>query len=422
MNNVKSEEIKPNVFLHTLKEDKFKTNLINFYFKRQLSEEEVTYNALLPMVLQRGTNVYKTSMDLSKKLEDLYGAYVSGDVTKKGEKQIIRFSISIADENYIEKNNILHEGVALINNILTNSILDNGVFVKNYVHQEKDNLENRINARINDKMKYAVDRCIEIMCEDEKYGIYEYGNVSDLENITAENLYNHYKKVITTSPLDIIAVGNMDHNDIKEVLLDNLEINIDKTISLENKIEDVNPSRVKEEKEKMDINQGKLTLGYRTNISHNDPLYPALMLYSSILGGGAHSKLFVKVREENSLCYYIFSRVEKYKSLMLISSGIEIENFEMAKDIISKQLVEMEKGNITDKEIDHAKKSIVNSIREFGDSASSLSEYLYGQVFSNNIETIEDLIIKIESVTIDQIVEVANKIQLDTVYFLTNKE
>jgi len=172
----------------------------------------------------------------------------------------------------------------------------------------------------------------------------------------------------------------------------------------------------------MNINQGKLTLGYRTNIPHYDNLYPALMLYSSILGGGAHSKLFLKVREEKSLCYYIFSRVEKYKSLMLISSGIEIENFKMAKEVISNQLIEMEKGNITDAEIDHAKKSIINSIREFGDSSNSLAEYVYGQVFSNNIESIEELISKIELVTKDEIVQVAKKIKLDTVYFLTNEE
>ncbi|MBU5677283.1 insulinase family protein [Alkaliphilus sp. MSJ-5] len=421
MNKIKSEEIKKNVFLHTLNEDKFKTNLINFYVQRPLIKEEVTYNALLPMVLQRGTNTYKTSKDLSKKLEDLYGAYVFGDVAKKGERQIIRFSMSVADENYIGKDNVLQEGVELANDILTNPILDNGVFIKSYVDQEKENLKNRINSRINDKMKYAIDRCIEIMCKDENYGIYEYGNVLDLENITPESLYNHYKKVITTSPLDIIAVGNMKHEDIKEILLNTLKINIDEIVYLENKIEEVNHLRVKEIKEKVDISQGKLTLGYRTNIPYYDTLYPALMLYSSILGGGAHSKLFIKVREENSLCYYIFSRVEKYKSLMLISSGIEIENFEMTKDVIAKQIIEMEKGNITDQEIDYAKKSIINSIREFGDSSSSLAEYLYGQVFSNNIEPIEDLITKIESVTIDQIVEVAKKIKLDTIYFLTNE-
>ncbi|QUH20962.1 EF-P 5-aminopentanol modification-associated protein YfmF [Alkaliphilus sp. B6464] len=421
MNKIKSEEIKKNVCLHTLNEDKFKTNLINFYFQRPLIKEEVTYNALLPMVLQRGTNTYKTSKDLSKKLEDLYGAYVFGDVAKKGERQIIRFSMSVADENYIGKGNVLQEGVELANDILINPILDNDSFIKSYVNQEKENLKNRINSRINDKMKYAIDRCIEIMCKDENYGIYEYGNVLDLEDITAESLYNHYKKVITTSPLDIIAVGNMKHNDIKEILLNTLKINIDEIVYLENKIEEVKHLRVKEIKEKADISQGKLTLGYRTNIPYYDTLYPALMLYSSILGGGAHSKLFIKVREENSLCYYIFSRVEKYKSLMLISSGIEIENFEMTKDVIARQLIEMEKGNITDQEIDYAKKSIINSIREFGDSSSSLAEYLYGQVFSNNIEPIEDLIIKIESVTIDQIVEVAKKIKLDTIYFLTNE-
>lgn len=422
MNNLKSEEIKKNVVLHTLKEDKFKTNLINFYFKRPLKKEEVTYNALLPMVLQRGTNTYETSKELSKRLEDLYGAQLSGDVAKKGENHIIRFSMYIADGRYIEDENILEEGLKFLNDVITNPILNEDAFIKKYVDQEIGNLKNRISSRINDKMKYSVDRCIEIMCEKEKYGIYEYGYTSDFKNIDSESLYKHYKKVITTSPLDIVAVGNIDHEHIKEMLLKILQINIEKTIPIENRVEEINPMEVKEIKEKMDINQGKLTIGYRTNTPYYDSLYPALMLYSSILGGGAHSKLFTKVREENSLCYYIFSRVEKYKSLLLISSGIEIQNYEMAKELIIKQVHDMEKGNITQQEIEQAKRSTINSIREFGDSSNSLAEYLYGQVFSNNIESIDELIKKIESVTKEEIAEVSQKIKLDTVYFLTNQE
>src|SRR5690554_3898573 len=107
-----------------------------------------------------------------------------------------------------------------------------------------------------------------------------------------------------------------------------LKISPDNAILVEDNLKEVIPSEIKEMEEEMDVNQGKLTLGYRTNVHYYDPLYPALMVYSSILGGGAHSKLFINVREKNSLCYYIFSRLEKYKSLMLISSGIEIQNFE----------------------------------------------------------------------------------------------
>ncbi len=421
MKDFKSEEIKDNIYLHTIKDDKFKTNLINFYFKRPLDRKEVTYNALLPMVLQRGTNTYPTSKELSKKLEDLYGAYVSGDTTKKGEMQIIRFSMSIVDETFLLDEGILREGINLMNNILTNPILEEDRFLKKYVEQEKENLKTRINNRINDKMKYAVDRCIEIMCEDEKYSIYEYGNIDDLDKITPIDLYSHYKKIISSSPLDIIAVGNMNHNNLKEIFLNELEINMNSADHLENKIEEVTPFAIKEVKETMDISQGKLTLGYRTNIFHNNKLYPALMLYSSILGGGAHSKLFIKVREEESLCYYVFSKVEKYKGIMLISSGIEIENFEIAKSVIDDQVIEMRKGNITEQEINYGKKSIINSIREFKDSSDSLSEYVYGQLFSNNIESMEELIAKIQSVSKDEIIEVAKKIKLDTVYFLTKE-
>lgn len=421
MNKLKSEEITKNIFLHTFKENKFKTNLINFYFKRPLNKEEVTYNAILPMVLQRGTNVYKTSKDLEKKLENLYGAHISGGVTKKGERQIIRFSMSIANENYVDDSNVLYEGLELLNDIITNPVLNNRVFLNDYVDQEKENLKNKIEGRSNDKMKYAVDKCVEIMCKDEKYGIYEYGNIHDLEKITSENLYNHYTKVITNSEVDIVVVGNTDHNNIKEILLEILDININNPISTEYNIEEVIPTEIKEVEDEMGVNQGKLTLGYRTNIPYYDTLYPALMVYSNVLGGGANCKLFREVREEQSLCYYIFSRLEKYKSLMLISSGIEIDNFEKAKDVIKKQLIEIEKGNITDKEMDYAKKNIVNSIRQLQDTSHDLAEYMYGQIISKSIEPLEKLIDKIESIKTEQVIEVSKNIKLDTIYFITNK-
>lgn len=420
MNHIISEEIKNNIYLHTIKENKFKTNVVNFYFQRPLNRQEVTYNAILPMVMQRGTTAYKTSKELNKKLEDIYGASISGDVTKKGGAQIIRFSLTIMDDTYAEGENLLHEGIKLLNNVLTDPILEDGAFLNTYVEQEKENLRSQIEGRMNDKMKYAVDRCIEIMCENERYGIYEYGYTEDLDSMTPKKLYDHYKNVISSSPIDIIAVGNIEHSKIKDSLLRILTIQMDHLVNIEKEIDGKIPEKIKEKEEIMDINQGKLTLGYRTNISLYSELYPALMVYSNILGGGPQSKLFLNIREKNSLCYYIFSRVEKYAALMLISSGIEVEKFEIAKVAIEDQISEMKQGHIEDSEIEYAKKSMINSIREFGDHSNSLAEYLFGQVFANNVESLEDLIKKIEGVTKNEVMTVAQKIKLDTIYSLRN--
>ena len=420
MKHIISEEIKNNIYLHTIKENKFKTNVINFYFQRPLIREEVTYNAILPMVMQRGTKEYKTSKEINKKLEALYGANISGDVTKKGGAQIIRFSLTIMDDIYAEGENLLYEGIKLLNSILADPILENDGFLNTYVAQEKENLRSQIEGRMNDKMKYAVDRCIEIMCENEQYGIYEYGYTEDLDGMTPQKLYDHYKKVISSGPLDIIAVGNIDHIKIKESLLRILTLQMDHPVNIKKEADGKIPKEIKEKEEIMDINQGKLTLGYRTNISLYDKRYPALMVYSNILGGGPQSKLFLNMREKNSLCYYIFSRVEKYAGLMLISSGIEVENFHIAKAAINDQMLEMMQGNIQDSEIEYAKKSIINSIREFGDHSNSLAEYLFGQLFANNVESLEELIKKIERVTKDEVITVAPKIKLDTIYSLRN--
>ncbi|WP_242967830.1 EF-P 5-aminopentanol modification-associated protein YfmF [Tepidibacter mesophilus] len=399
--------------------DKFKTNLISVYMQRPLDRKEVTKNALIPNILKSGSNKFKSQREISKKLDDLYGAGVYADVAKKGDIQILSFKMSITDETYLDEE-ILKESLVFFNDMINNPLVENNGFNKEYLDIEKNNLRDKIKSRINDKSRFALERCIEEMCKDEKFSIYEYGYEEDIESIDEKNLYNHYKNIIKTSPIDIVIAGSLDKNMVLDYIKNIFKFERGNVIDV---VGDKNVNSVDSIKnivDKMDITQGKITLGYRTNIDYKDNRYYSLMVYSSILGGGPHSKLFLNVREKESLCYYVYSMIEKYKSIMFISSGIEIDKYDKAIELIGEQLEKIKKSDISEEEIRNSKNSIINSIKSVRDSLNSLSDFYYSQGISGVNEDLDSIMNKIENVEIKDVVEVSSGITLDTVYFLRN--
>jgi predicted Zn-dependent peptidase len=271
-------------------------------------------------------------------------------------------------------------------------------------------------------MQYAVDKCYEEMCKDEPFGIYEYGSVEDLDSITGEELYNYYQQFLQELPIDIYITGDIEEdgiNEIKEVFsgLKRTEIKKLKTFTSDKMVREV--KKVKNIVEKMSVSQGKLSLGFRTNISSNDPDYYALVVYNGILGGGIHSKLFQNVREKASLAYYAFSRLERFKSLMVISSGIEVQNNEKAMEIILKQMQEISDGNISEYEYESTLKSSETGLKSLKDSQLQMVDFYLSQSISGANDTFETFIDNLKKVTIQEVVRVSKKVKLDTTYFLT---
>jgi predicted Zn-dependent peptidase len=173
--------------------------------------------------------------------------------------------------------------------------------------------------------------------------------------------------------------------------------------------------------EPMDVNQGKLSIGFRTHISSNEQDYYALLVYNGILGGGTHSKLFQNVREKASLAYYAFAGLEKFKGLMVIASGIDIKNKDIAYDIIMKQLEAIQNGEITDYEYEATIKSLETGINSLKDSQLQVVDFYLSQLISGTSDTLDSLFEKIKRVTKKDVIKVSKKIQPDTIYFLTSK-
>ncbi len=422
LERLSSEKIGKDIRVHIIRTDKFKTNLIDIYFKRPLCEEEVTKNALISMVLPRGTKTLHTSKEISKILEELYGSFIGSDVAKKGERNIIQFRMRFPNQQYIKDRDIIKKGFEIFNEFIHKPYLVDGCFKDEYVQQEKENLKEKIEGRKNDKIKYAHERCIEEMCENEKFALHEYGRIEDINMLTKENLYDHYQNIISSSPIDICIVGDVSKEEIKDLITDCFEFRQKEIVEIEKEKINYFPEKVKVINESMDITQGKLVLGYRTNISFESDLYYSLLVYSNILGGGPNSKLFQVVRERESLCYYIFSRIQRFKSLLLIGSGIEFEYYDKVVRLIKEQIQEMNEGKFTNEDISNAKSSLINSIRSLTDSPGALADLCYTQTIGSQNIDIEEMIQKITKVSKDEIIKSGENIKLDTVYFLKNEK
>jgi predicted Zn-dependent peptidase len=402
--------------------NKFKTVTVKVYIHQRLDRDTATQTALLPFVISRGCKMLPTSQKITGYMEQLYGAGFDVDILKKGERQIIDFGFDVIDSKFIPgEDNLLSKGLKTLKEIITKPVEKDGGFDKEYLNQEKDVLKRTIESLFNNKMQYAVERCFQEMCKNEDYSIYKYGKVEDLSKIDAVNLYKYYMEMLRTNPIDIFIMGNVDPEDIFEIISSEFGYDRNSEKEINDPLVNVDVDEPKTIIERQKVNQGKLSLGLRTYTTFKDDDYYSMVVANGILGGGAHSKLFQNVREKASLAYYAFSRLEKIKGLMIIASGIEFENFNRAFDIINRQIDDLKQGSISDTEFNATRKAIINSLREASDDPfATISLYLDG-IISKNIDDIGEMISKIEAVQKTDVVKAAQKLKLDTVYFLTTE-
>ena len=413
-----SKEIKEGITLHTIKTDKFKTNLLAIFLTFPIIKDEATKNTLIALMLKRGSKLYKTREDITNKLAEMYGASLDSGIEKSGDNHILKFYLESINEEYLpKKEDLLKESVNLLFDVVFNPNIEDGKFNEEFLEQEKYSLEQIINSKIDNKAMYALNRCIEEMYENKPYGIYKYGYVEDLKNIDGHNLYEQYKNIISTCKIDIFVSGNngnvdnyiMENNMIKE-----LNEREPKYVT-EGKSSNENNEKYIEEK--MDVKQGKLVIGTDIKNFGKDFRYSA-QVYNAILGGSANSKLFQNVREKASLAYTVSSNYMKLKSNIFIRAGIEIENYEKALNIIKEQIEEMKQGEFSDEDIINAKRIITAGIKNIKEEQDIEISYYYGQEISNVKTSIPEYLKSIEEVSKQDIIDVANNININTIYFL----
>lgn len=421
-----SLELKQGIKAHFIKTDLYKTDLTCIILTTTLKKDTVTKNALIPFMLRRGTNRLPNQYLINKELENMYGASFNCGVDKMGDNIVLKFYIeSISNEYALNNENILKMNIENLLELVFDPVKIDNKLNKDFLEIEKDNLKKVIESKIDDKDSYALDKCISAMYGDNGFGLYKYGYSEDAEKITIEEVSEYYDWLIQNSKIDIFISGNIDEEETKNLLLENENIKKLRprieNYTLNNEFTESKQivENVKEIQENMNITQGKLVLGLDITESM-DNLQAVSLVYNAILGDGANSMMFQNVREKASLAYSAKSTFVKQKLNIFIRCGIQIENYEKALELIKVQLENIKKGEFTEEDIENAKTYLISGIRNVEEEQDTEVVFYIGQEISKTNISLEEYIKRIEKVSKDDILKLANSINLNTVYFLRN--
>ena len=406
--------------------DRFKSENITVYLALPTSREKSVARSLLLSVLKRGTKRYPTQKHINERLDELYATLVNLKNQKFDGVQLLGISADVIYSSYTENGEeLLPDALEVIGQMLYHPNLDEstGRFRTEFIQSEKENYKSIILSQINEPRTYAAIRCREEMFAS--LGILEKLDTmcERIDAVTDEEIYNCYLELINEAKIIVFYVGNRSADEIYQAV----EEMVSAKAPFVSKIKDINPKLLDSVKvpqeiiENSDITQGRLVMGLNCSVTWRDAEYYAMLLCNEILGASPISKLMMNVREAMSLCYECSSVYNSARGAIFVTTGIDSENYVLAKDAVLSQINDMKNGNISEKEFVAAKKSILNVYSAVADSPNAIERYYLGRIVNGIDSDISDFIEKINTLTLEEVIEAANKISLHTIYFLCGK-
>ena len=416
---IQTIQLTPGVVLRHYPDKRFKTAVLSIQFQRPLCREEAALNALLSSVLLRGTAKNPDMRAITARLDGLYGASISPLMRRIGDRQTIGLFLSCLEDRFaLPGDRVLAPCLDMVQEILLEPKLAEGIFDPEFVESEKKNLIADIEAELNDKRAYAATRMIRAMCDGDSFALSLRGEKADVEAITAQSLFDHYQKVLKTSPVELLFVGSADAEEVARELMPLAQSIAAAPMALPPQTALNLTAAPLEFSETMDVNQGKLSMGFTTPITNQHPDFAAMQVFNALYGAGMTSKLFMNVREKLSLCYYAGSGYYGSKGIVTVSSGIETDNYAVAKAEILRQLSLTAAGEITEAELAAAKTGIISGLRSVPDSPGALENF-YGTAYIAGMGyDLPGYIEAVSAVTAEDVARGARTLQLHTVFFL----
>lgn len=409
-------EIADGVYFTSITDSKFKINRISVIFITDLSENAAV-NAVVPRMLSKNSAAYPTISALNRRLSELYSASLNWSVRADGDLQFCELNISVISDRFaLDGEKILRESLEILIGCMFEPVLENGSFPVQSLELEKQNQIDDNNAEINDKGHYAYIKAYEAAFKGEPAEIQWGGKNEEVERITCGSAYDAYRSIIETMRTEIICVGESSFEGISDIFADAFS-------KIKRRPEKYTATKVSAAKpepyrftEKLDVEQSKLVMFFKTPLRKKYPLMVMQYLY----GGTESSKLFLNVREKMSLCYYCYSRLGYAKGFVTTECGVDADNLEKAEKECINQLSEIANGNFTDEEVANIKLDIKNSMLMSRDTVTGLTSLcLSGIIYPENAIPVEEMTEKVNAVTREEIIEAAKSLTLDTVFTLT---
>lgn len=409
------------VSLHIRQTTQFKTVNFSIKWRRPLTVKDAAERTVLSNVLQHSNEKFKTSAAFRSYLDDLFGTVLYFDTTKRGNEHTLLLNVETVNDQYLANSNVLQEVLELIHTVIFKPNLENDVFIPSIVEREKEMVLERIHSIFDDKARYAQYRLMQILRPNHPASISANGTIDTVKAVTPESLKAAYDSMLQNDTVDIYVVGDINIEEVTEKLRQVLPFT-DRELHEKKQQVEVDTKPEEYTKEQKEMKQGKLNIGFSTPVYFGHPDFPKMQIFNGIFGGYAHSKLFMNVRERESLAYYASSSYASQYGLVFVTSGIEPSNEKKAIDVINEQLKAMQNGEISDLELTQTKAMLTNQLKEALDSARGQIE-IYDQYKDlNEAFTIDNWAGRWQQVTKEDVEQMAKQVKQEAIYFLCGKE
>lgn len=415
---IKTFSLQPGITLRCCQDDRFKTGSVSLQLVRPMCQEEASHNALLSAVLLRGTENYPEMRDITLRLDDLYGATVGSLIRKVGDYQTTGFYCSFTEDRFaLPGDRILEPAVAFLRELLYRPRLENGIFCQSFLEGERRNLLSAIEAQKNDKRIYAGAQLMKYMCANDPSGVPRLGEGKQIREITNEELFSHYQKILRESRIDLFYLGSRDPEEMA-AMLTAVFADADRNyrpLPGQTGFRDGGDTR---NEEVMDVTQGKLQMGFVHPSGINSSSFVPMQVLNTVFGGGMTSKLFMNIREKMSLCYDIGSSYQGSKGILTVGAGMDCGMAETVEHEVLKELEKCRRGEITPMELTSAKQALISSLRGIHDSPGAIENYYATGALSGLTLSVADYMRGVEETTVEMLSEEAEKVRLHSVYLL----
>lgn len=405
------------VFVHPT--SKFKTIHLAVYVHQPLGDE-ATKLALLPFVLRRGCRGFPDMRAIVLHLENLYGASMGADVSKVGERHFMTLRMEVVNDRFAPSRiRALDKALDFLWRLLARPVLKKGGLDPGYVAQEKENLKRLIEGMINDRMSYAYERCLQTMCEGERYSRYEYGKLEEVDAISPRDLQQIQARLLVEAPIDLYVVGDVEPRAVAALARRIFKFGRRRVKTPPPTEVREGPPELREMRESLEVEQGKVVLGCRTGVRWGEPDTFPLVVYNGLLGAFPHSKLFANVRERDGLAYAVHSSLDHTKGLLFVTAGIDPEKYERCVATVREQMADLAAGKISDDEWDKTIRTLCDRVRSREDSPGGKIGAFVEMNLNGRPLRGEEIIERVRKVTRDDVRRAAARVKPDTLFFLT---
>ena len=414
-------ELVKGVNLNIIPSKQFKTTRIFISFIKNIeSKKELAERALLANYLEMCSQNYPTQIDIARKLSQMYGASFGSSVDRRGNYQLINFSIDYIESKYLAGNeDLLSEVIEFLKEIIFNPLRvgENKNFDEETFTRQKNNTITYLKSIKEDKQAYAAAKLRKLYFDNEIQQVPSFGESEDVEKLTISDVMDAYQKMLNTDRVEVMISGDVNTDEVvnKFSVLPFKVRNISRaSMSYTQEIKQEIVTQIDEEP----LSQSKFDMAFRLPVVYRGDLHYAALVFNSLFGGSALSLLFTVAREKMSMAYYANSNFDPFRQLLVVQTGISYTNKDKVQELILEQLERLRKGDFEDELLEQNKNNLISSYISRLDSQTSALLRAQSAALTGINVTVEEWLDNLQSVTKDDVMKVAKMVELQATYML----